>query len=666
MNIAKTTGIVCLTTLITAISLVGLALGEDAASKQATEHTKEANARVLEGLPFHDQSDFLDARRGLIARKPGLIIRDGEGRSVWNMDEYSFLEADSKAPDTVNPSLWRVARLNSMHGLFKVVDRVYQVRGYDLSNVSFIQTDSGYIVVDPLTSAEAAKAAWDLVRENLGDKPIVAVVVTHSHGDHFGGLRGILPARDADAVKIKIIAPEGFLLHAVSENLLAGNAMRRRSKYMYGTLLPKGPKAQVDSGLGKTLSDGTVGLIPPTHSITKTGEEMTIDGVRIVFQLTPDTEAPAEMCFYLPQFKALCMADLTGATMLNLLTMRGAPVRDAKAWSHHINEALRLFGSETEVVFTGHNWPRWGKEKVADYLKRQRDLYKYIHDQTLRLANKGHTMAEIGEMIALPDTLAKEWSNRDYYGTLNHNAKAVYQKYLGWFEGNPAHLHPLPSTESGRKYMEFMGGAAAVIEKARESYSKGEYRWVVEVMNHLVFADPQNKQARELQADAMEQLGYQAESAVWRNFYLTAAMELRHGVPNTAKRAVNADALKALPISMFLDYLAIRLNGPKAAGKKLTVNLKFTDPNEAYVLSLENAVLSHEAGQQDETADAGITLSRTVFHEILLSKWALMKRIAAGDIKLQGNKLKLIKFFSLFDKFDPSFNVVTPRSTVTE
>ncbi len=660
MRIVTSTDRVFFLTLIAAVSFVGAALGADGRSKQATEHTRKSNATWAARLPFHDEADFRDAQRGLIARKPNLSIRDARGRSVWNMDEYSFLGADAKAPDTVNPSLWRLSRLNTMHGLFKVVDRVYQVRGYDLANMSVIQTDSGYIVVDPLTSAEAAKAAWDLVREHLGDKPIVAVIVTHCHADHFGGVRGILSPNGQDADKIRIIAPEGFLEHAVSENLWAGNVMRRRSLYMYGTLLPRGPKAQVDSGLGKTVSSGSVGLIPPTHVIRKTGEEMTIDGVKIVFQLTPETEAPAEMCFFLPQFKALCMADLTAATMLNLLTMRGAPVRDARAWSRYINEALRLFGNETEVVFTCHHWPRWGKERVSGYLKKQRDLYKYIHDQTLRLANQGYTMNEIGEMIELPDSLAKEWCNRDYYGTVNHNAKAVYQKYLGWFDGNPAHLHPLPPTESGRKYVEFMGGASAVLEKARESYKKGEYRWVVQVMNHLVFADPDNKQARELQADAMEQLGYQAESAVWRNFYLTAAMELRHGVRSTSKPPISPDTLRAIPTGMFLDYLAIRLNGPKAGGMKLTVNLKFTDTGETFVLRLDNSVLSHEAGEQADAPDAGITLSRTVFHEILLSKWALVKRIAGGDIKVEGNKLKLTELFSLLDKFDPWFNVVTP------
>ncbi len=661
MTIDRTTGTILILVLIAFICGTELALGEEDRTKPATETTRKSNAKWLESLPFHDKSDFEDAQRGLIARKPSTLIRDAQGRTVWNMDEYSFLNTDSKAPDTVNPSLWRLSRLNAAHGLFKVVDRVYQVRGYDLSNISFIQTDSGYIVVDPLTSVEAAKAAWDLVREHLGDKPIVAVIVTHCHADHFGGLRGILPENDADAGKIRIIAPEGFLEHAVSENLLAGNAMRRRATYMYGTHLPRGSKAQVDSGLGKTVSTGTVGLIPPTQVITRTGEEMTVDGVKIVFQLTPDAEAPAEMCFFLPQFNALCMADLTAATMHNLLTMRGAPVRDAKAWSRHINEALRLFGHDTEVVFACHQWPRWGNANVIHYLTKQRDLYQYIHDQTLRLANHGHTMIEIGEMIALPESLAKEWFNREYYGTVNHNAKAVYQKYLGWFDGNPANLHPLPPTESGKKYVEFMGGAAAVLEKALESYRKGEYRWVVQVTNHLVFADPKNKPARELQADALEQLGYQAESAVWRNFYLTAAMELRHGVSNRGEKSkVSPDTLKAIPIGMLLDYLAIRLNGPKAEGKKISVNLKFTDTKETYVLKLENSVLRNEAGAQAPTADVEITLSREVFNEIVLSKWALVKRIAAGDVKVEGDKHKLLELLSLLDKFDPWFNVVTP------
>lgn len=634
--------------------------GSDA--KEATGMTNNINAGDSKRLPFNDERDFEEVRRGFIATMPTGIIRDANGRPVWDMEQYSFISRDAKAPDTVNPSLWRQEQLNTLnHGLFKVVDRIYQVRGYDLSNVSFILGETGYIVIDPLISAETAKAALELVYEKLGWKPIKAVIYTHSHVDHFGGVKGIVSEEDVKSGKIKVVAPIGFMEAAVSENVTAGNAMSRRATYMYGSLLPKGPQGQVGAGLGKTTSSGTVTLIAPTDTIAQTGQEMTIDGVKIVFQNTPGAEAPAEMCFYFPQFRALCMAEITSCNMHNVLTLRGAQVRDAKIWGHHIQEAMDLFGDKTDVVFTSHHWPRWGKVRITDYLKKQRDLYKYIHDQTLRLINHGYTPIEIAEMLELPRSLDSEWFNHGYYGTLNHNVKAVYQKYIGWFDGNPANLHPLPPEEAGRKYVELAGGPAALLEKAREAYRKGEYRWVAQVVSHLVFADPKNREAREIEADALEQLGYRAESGVWRNFYLTGAMELRKGVVEAASpKTAGSDLVKALTPDMIFDYLAVRLNGPKAAGKTIVLKINFTDTKKTYVLTLENSVLHHYAGERPEKPDTVISLSRAALGGILSGQFTLADQAASGQIKIEGDGKKMGELFSLMDNFPFWFNIVTP------
>ncbi len=623
--------------------------------------TEKINEDPSNGLPFDDTTDFEEVRRGFIATMPDGVIRDAGGRPVWDMAQYSFISPDAAAPETVHPSLWRQAQLNMNHGLFKVVDRVYQVRGYDLSNVSFIEGETGYIVIDPLISAETAKAALDLVYEKLGKKPIKAVIYTHSHVDHFGGVKGIVSEDDVKSGKIRIVAPVGFMDAAVSENVTAGNAMSRRATYMYGSLLPKGPLGQVDAGLGKTTSSGTVTLLAPTETITETGQEMIIDGVKIVFQNTPGAEAPAEMCFYFPQFRALCMAEITACTMHNILTLRGAQVRDARIWGYYIQQALDLFGETTDVVFTSHHWPRWGKERITNYLKKQRDLYTYIHDQTLRLINHGYTSIEIAEMLELPESLATEWFNRGYYGTLNHNVKAVYQKYIGWFDGNPANLHPLPPEEAGRKYVELAGGPAAMLDKARDAYKKGEYRWVAQLVSHLVFADPKNREARELEADALEQLGYQAENAVWRNFYLTGAMELRKGVVEAASpQSAGKDLVKSLTLDMIFDYLAVRLNGPKAAGKTIALKINFTDTKETYLLSLENSVLHHHAGERPEKPDAVISISRSALEGILLGQSTFVDKAASGELKIDGDVTKIGELFSLMDTFPFWFNIVTP------
>ena len=519
------------------------------AQEDATAMTRESNASVVQQLAFQDAEDFEDARRGFVATLPDATIRSAEGRVLWSLKDYEFLKGDP--PPTVNPSLWRVARLNLNHGLFKVTDRIYQIRGFDISNMDIIEGDTGLIVIDPLVSAEVARAGLELYYQHRPRKPVVAVIYTHSHVDHYGGVKGVVSEDEVRSGKVKVLAPEGFLEEAVSENVFAGNAMGRRAIYMFGILLPKGERGQVDSGLGKTTSVGTITLIPPTDSVKKTGETRTIDGVEMTFQMAPRTEAPAEFLIHFPQLRALCAAEDATHTLHNLYTLRGAQVRDAKSWWKALNESVVLFGDKTDVVFAQHQWPTWGQKKVIDYLKKQRDLYKYIHDQSLRLMNHGYTMLEVAEMVKLPSSLDREWYNRGYYGSVNHDVKAVYQRYLGWYDSNPANLHPLPPEEAAKKYVEFMGGPAAVIARARESFNKGEYRWVAQVMNHVVFADPENREARELQAAALEQLGYQAENATWRNEYLMGAHELRHGVPRAiATRVDSRDTLRAMTVDL--------------------------------------------------------------------------------------------------------------------
>jgi alkyl sulfatase BDS1-like metallo-beta-lactamase superfamily hydrolase len=629
--------------------------------KEATEATKSAQAELSKTLPFDNVEDFELSERGLIARPESVIIHNEAGRPVWDLDQYSFLKPDAESPDTVSPVLWRQARLNMSYGLYKVTDRIYQVRGYDLSNITFIEGDTGWIVIDPLISVECAKAALELVEKHLGKRPIVAVIYSHSHADHFGGVRGIISDEDVAEGRVKIIAPEGFMHYVISENILSGNAMSRRAVYMFGALLPRGPKGQVDAGLGKSISTGTISLIPPTDIISETGTEITIDGIEMVFQNTPGTEAPAEMNTYFPQFKALWMAENCTHTLHNVYTPRGASVRDSLAWAKYITEAIVLFGDKSDLVFASHHWPLWGQEKVIDFLEKQRDTYKYIHDQTLRLANHGNTIIEIAEMIELPESLKNEWHNRNYYGTINHNVKAVYQKYLGWYDGNPANLHPLPPERAGAKYVEFMGGPEAVIAKARKSFAGGEYRWVAQVMSHVVFAYPENQEARNLEADALEQLGYQAESGPWRNIYLVGAKELREGIRELpAPSTVSPDTLRAMTLDNLFDFLAVRVNGPKADGRKIALNLSFADTGDDYLLTLDNAVLNYLGNKKGSNVDASITLTRRSFAGILLGKVTLDDMIAAGAVKVDGKKEKFLELLSLLDSYEFWFDIVTP------
>jgi alkyl sulfatase BDS1-like metallo-beta-lactamase superfamily hydrolase len=629
--------------------------------KGAIQGKREAPRKGLPSLPAGDEEEFELAQRGLIASEAAVDIRTGEGKPVWDMKRYEFLGLENPVPHTVNPALWRHAQRNTIHGLFKVTDRIYQVRGYDISVISFIEGTTGYIVIDPLISTESAKAALDLFYKHLPKKPIVAVIYTHSHVDHWGGVKGIVSDEDVKAGRVRIIAPQGFMKEAISENLLVGNAMARRATYMFGTFLAKGPEGQVDAGMGKTASNGTVSLIAPTEEIIKTGQELTLDDVKFIFQLVPGTEAPVEMNLYLPQMKALCIAENCTASLHNLLTPRGALVRDGKAWAYFIDEAIDLFGEKTEVLFNTHHWPRWGKEKISHYLNRQRDLYKYIHDQTVRLINHGYTMTECAEMIRLPSSLAKEVYNRDFYDTVNFNVKAVYQRYLGWFDANPANLYPLPPEQASKRYVEFMGGSPAVLAKARAYFQKGEYRWVAQVVNHVVFAEPENKEARELQAQNLEQLGFQAESPVWRNFYLSGAKELRDGLPQKVPvRWGSLDIIRSLSLDMYFDYLAILLNGPKAAKKKITVNWIFADLKQEYSVSLENGVLNHKAGKRAANADATVILTRTVLDAISLKQATFPGRILAGDIKIEGSTWKFFELMSCLDEFEFWFNIVMP------
>ena len=653
------TGRIFLFALIGTALIAALALAAAPGPKDATSQTKELNNGFYKLMPFADQEDFADAKRGLIDEGLSKISASGKN-TVWDLDQYSFLDGDKAAPDTINPSLWRQAKLNMIHGLFKVADHIYQVRGYDLANISFVETKNGIIVIDPLTSSETAKAALELLYKHIGVKPIKAVIYTHSHIDHWAGIKGVISEEDVASGRVKVIASQGFLDEAISENVTAGNAMTRRAAYMYGNLLPKGPQGQVDAGLGKTVAEGTVTIIPPTDIIAQTGQKMNIDGVDIIFQYTPNTEAPTEMNFYFPQYRALCIAENCVHTLHNIYTLRGTKVRDAKAWAFFLNEAIDLFGGRSDVMFASHHWPRWGKDRIIGMLKDQRDAYKYIHDQTLRLANEGYNMDEIAEKVKLPDTLAKEWYDRGYYGSVSHDCKAVFQRYLGWFDGNPANLDPLPPVAAGKKYVEYMGGSAAIIARAKKDFARGNYRWVAQVLNHLVFAEPKNQAARNLEADALEQLGYQAESGPWRDFYLTGALELRLGVrPMPAGAGSSgADVLKAMPLDMIFDFMAVRLNGPKAAGKTVRINWKFTDLKKDYLLALENSVLNYFPNRQSDKADATITLSRATLNDILLGRSTFIKKIMSKEISVKGNVLKLHQLMGLLDNFNPSFKIV--------
>ncbi|WP_435642142.1 alkyl/aryl-sulfatase [Micavibrio aeruginosavorus] len=631
------------------------------ARKDATAATKTANDALLSQLPFSDMTDFENAKKGLIAPLPAELIKGSEGNPIWNPQQYSFIKEGVASPDTVNPSLWRQSQIINISGLFEVTDGIYQLRNLDLSNMTIIEGTEGITIVDPLISAETSKVGLDLYFANRGKKPVKAVIYTHSHVDHYGGVRGVVDEADVKSGKIKIYAPEGFLEAAVAENIMAGNVMSRRASYMYGNLLPPDAKGQVGAGLGTTTSAGTVTLIPPTDIITKTGQKETIDGLTYEFLMAPGSEAPSEMLWFIEEKKAIAAAEDVTHTLHNTYSLRGAKIREPLPWSKYINQALVMWGDKADVIFAQHHWPTWGNANVVDLMKKQRDMYRYINDETLRMANQGMTMREIAEDFKLPKGLDTFWANRGYYGSVYHDVAATYVLYLGWFDGNPSTLHELPPAESSKKYVEYMGGADAIIEKATASFQKGEYRWVAEVLNHVVFADPSNQKAKNLLADTLEQLGYQAESGPWRNFYLTGAKELREGVkqlptPNTA----SPDTVRSMTLEMFFDFLSVRLNREKTGDAKIVLNFDFGSKDGTYLVELENGVLNHTAGKKAAQADASFTLSKDTLDKIFLKQVKLEDAIKSGDIKIEGDQKKLDELTSYLDDFEFWFNIVTP------
>ncbi len=624
----------------------------------ASQSTIAANAAVAEALPLDDPQDFADASRGLLARADSLLVKTADGRTVWDQDAYAFVTGE--APPTVNPSLWRQAKLNGQHGLYEVTPGIYQVRGFDLANMSLIQGESGWIVVDPLTVAETAEAAMRFVHGHFGERPVSAVIFTHSHIDHFGGIAGLL--RSSASVDLQVIAPSGFLAEAVSENVMAGVAMQRRAEFMYGRNLARSARGHVDTGLGKEPPlAGSIGIATPTRIITHSGERLTIDGVEFEFQNAPGSEAPAELTFYLPRFKAFCGAEVVSRNLHNVYTLRGAKVRDALAWSDYIQEAIDLFAHRSDMYFGSHQWPLWGRERVLDFLEKQRDIYKYIHDQTLRMANLGYTPNEIAERLKLPEVLRSSFANRGYYGTVRHNAKAVYQRYFGWYDGNPAHLDPLPPSDAGKRYVEAMGGEEQVLATAQQAFGRGEYRWAAQLLNHLVFADARNEAARSLLAQTFDQLGYQAESGPWRDVYLSGAYELRNG---TSQRGVNMadalDLLRAIPRAEFFASMAARLNGVRAEGEHIRVHFRFSDLNEDYLLDVSNAVMHHRRVNQAPKADVSISLTHELFLKMAIGQAGIKDTLLSDQLDVSGNRLDLIRFFRLFDKPDGKFAIVTP------
>ncbi len=609
-------------------------------------------------LPFDDTQDFDDTERGFVAKATTRQITAVDGRVVWDLDAYRFL--DEPPTDTAHPSLWRQGQLLIRDGLFEVVPGIYQLRGFDLSVMSVIEGDTGVIVIDPLISKETAAAAWALYQEHRGPRTVVAMIYTHSHIDHFGGVKGVIDEADVDAGRISVIAPEGFMEEAVAENVFVGTAMGRRSDFMYGAALPKGPDGQIGCGLGQTTSTGEPTLIPPTIDITTTGQELTIDGVRIVFQVTPGTEAPAEMNFYFPDHKALCTAENTSHTLHNIVTLRGAQVRDARRWAAYLTETIDLWGDDLDVVFASHHWPTWGQERAVEFLAMQRDMYAYLHDQTLRLMNLGYVGAEIAEMLEMPPALAEQWHTHGYYGSVSHNVKAVYQRYLGWYDGNPAHLWPHPPVAAAERYVSAMGGADAAVALARTAFEEGDLRWAVEVLNHVLFSDEHHEEARLLQADAFERIAFGAENGTWRNVFLVGAKELRDREVATAAGRGAPDLLGALSVEQMLSSIAIRIDGPKAWDEHLVLSFVITDLDETYVFELRNGVANHRRTDTPAPGSTTLTLARRSLIELFTGRLDFAEALGDGRIVLDGDPNALGTLVSVIGKTERNFPIVTP------
>jgi alkyl sulfatase BDS1-like metallo-beta-lactamase superfamily hydrolase len=613
------------------------------------------SAHGAHALPFDDVEDFRNADRGFIAALSPCVIKAADGRVVWDNDAYSFL--DGPAPTSVHPSLWRQSTLNAKQGLYEVVPGIYQVRGFDLSNITFVEGDTGIIVIDPLVSTEVAAAALALYRTNRGaGRPVVAVIYTHSHVDHFGGVLGVTSEADVESGAVAVLAPEGFVEHAVQENVYAGTAMARRATYMYGTLLPRGPLGQVGCGLGQAPSTGEVAIIVPTVDIRETGEKHTIDGVEIEFQMAPGTEAPAEMHFYFPRFRALCMAENATHNLHNLLTLRGALVRDPHAWAGYLTEAIDTFADRADVVFASHHWPTWGRENIVEFLSVQRDMYAYLHDQTLRLLNQGYTGVEIAEIFQMPPALDRAWHTHGYYGSVSHNVKAVYQRYMGWFDGNPARLWPHPPEALAPRYVEAMGGIERVVEIAQAAFDSGDFRWAATLLDHAVFTDSEHSAAGALYADTLEQLAFGAENATWRNFFMSGATELRAGNFGTAVTATSPSMFSQLTPEQIFDSLAIRVNGPRSWSLDIAIDVTFADLAANYRLTLRNGVLVYRKVPAD-SATATVTV-------MLASKMRLlavtMGDFASPGLEISGDQKALQAFLGALDQPDPNFNIVTP------
>lgn len=650
------------TLFVLAVLIAGLAAGcgrnagSGGVAGDATPATLKVNEQSVLGLKFDDQQDFEDAKRGFIAKPAGQVLA-ADGSVLTDFDAFKFV--DGKAPPTVNPSLWRHAILNAQTGLFKVTDGVYQVRGFDIANMTLIEGKSGWIVVDTLTCRETAAAALAFARKHLGDKPVTAIVFTHSHADHFGGAMGVVSAKEAAERKVPVVAPEGFMEESTSENVLVGTAMARRSAYQFGKDLERSPKGMVDTGLGKGVAYGNIGILQPTQLITQPTQELTLDGVRFVFHNVPGAEAPAELSFTIPEMKAYGGAENLAQTMHNLLPVRGAKARDSLRWAGYMQQALdHIVG--IEVYFGQHNWPVWGNARIAEFITKHRDVYKYTHDQTVRLINAGYTPREIADTVKLPQSLASYFGARGYYGDLRHNVKAVYQLYLGAYDGNPANLDPMPPQESAKRYLELIGGADKAVAAAQTAFDKGEYRWAAELLNHAVFGQPDHRGAKELLARTYDQMGYMAEATTWRNSYLTAAAELRNGPPKKGvDRSFLIDMLTQTPVERFLEAMAAGLDGPAAEGKNLKINLVLSDTGESFVLWIENAVLHHKKAAPAADADATLTLTKDIFIKMMAGTAGVKDTLLSDDLKVDGSRIDLVRFFTLIDKAAGTFKIVT-------